>query len=149
MSVELNRAALAPDATREIVLNLAELDDLVQKILLSRRRDHDAADDRREPVDLLALAAEEAARVGAEATGAPVVVDGDPRLLRRLLLNLLENARKHGAPPILVALGRTDRTSRPSQCAITAPASPTAIASSNPFTARRAGARHSEAGASA
>jgi signal transduction histidine kinase len=34
---------------------------------------------------------------GLPAGGGPVVVDGDPRLLRRLARNLLENARRHGA----------------------------------------------------
>lgn len=37
--------------------------------------------------------------------GAPVAVRGDPRLLRRLLRNLLENARRYGADtPIEVTL---------------------------------------------
>jgi signal transduction histidine kinase len=34
----------------------------------------------------------------------PATVRGDPRLLRRLLRNLLENARRHGKPPIRVEL---------------------------------------------
>jgi len=51
---------------------------------------------RDEPVDLLGLVAEEAARAEAAAEGEPVVVRGDPRLLRRLVRNLLENARRHG-----------------------------------------------------
>jgi signal transduction histidine kinase len=53
-------------------------------------------------VDLLALAAEEAARYGVEVEGTPLVMRGDPRLLRRMIRNLLENARRHGAPPIEV-----------------------------------------------
>jgi len=47
-------------------------------------------------VDLLGLLAEEAARVGAEASGDAASVRGDARLLRRLVRNLLENARRHG-----------------------------------------------------
>jgi two-component system, OmpR family, sensor histidine kinase RstB len=46
---------------------------------------------------LLALVAEEGARSGAEVGGDPeAVVRGDARLLRRLVRNLLENARRHG-----------------------------------------------------
>jgi signal transduction histidine kinase len=58
-------------------------------------------------VDLLALAAEECARYEkVELDGAPAAVRGDPRLLRRMLRNLLENARRHGAPPIEVRVSR-------------------------------------------
>ncbi|ACA17946.1 integral membrane sensor signal transduction histidine kinase [Methylobacterium sp. 4-46] len=93
-----------PEAARaEIVRNLGELDTLVDEILLSSRLDHaEAGLDRRETVDLLGLAAEEAARVGAEVEGVPVSVRGDPVLLRRLLRNLLENGAAHGAPPVRV-----------------------------------------------
>ena len=31
-------------------------------------------------------------------------MSGDPRLLRRMIRNLLENARKHGLPPVRVFL---------------------------------------------
>jgi signal transduction histidine kinase len=48
-------------------------------------------------VDLLALVAEEAPRTGASVSGEPVVVPtDDARMLRRLVRNLLENARRHG-----------------------------------------------------
>ena len=47
-------------------------------------------------MDLLALAAEECARTDAVLEGEHAVIEGDPRLLRRLLRNLLENARRHG-----------------------------------------------------
>jgi signal transduction histidine kinase len=53
-------------------------------------------------VDLLAVAAEEAARVGASAHGADLRVTGDERLLRRALRNLLENARRYGGDEVEV-----------------------------------------------
>ena len=36
---------------------------------------------------------------------APAVVTGDPRLLRRLIRNLIENAERHGKPPVRVTCG--------------------------------------------
>ena len=36
-----------------------------------------------------------------------MTVRGDPRLLRRMIRNLLENARRHGAPPVDVRVGQT------------------------------------------
>jgi signal transduction histidine kinase len=81
---------------REIEHNVAELDGLVEEVLLASRLDANAAFEADEPVELLPLAAEEAARVGAEAGGDPVVVRGSERLLRRALRNLLENARRYG-----------------------------------------------------
>jgi len=55
----------------------------------------------------LALAAEECARYDdVQLEGTVVIVRGDARLLRRLLRNLLENARRHGAPPTQVRIAR-------------------------------------------
>jgi signal transduction histidine kinase len=61
-----------------------------------------------EEVDLLALAAEECARYEeAELDGQPVTLRGDARLLRRMIRNLLENARRYGVDaPIEVIVGR-------------------------------------------
>ena len=90
-------------AREEIVRSLAELNALVDEILLSSRLDHEASKmGRNETVDLLGLAAEEATRVGADVAGEPVEVAGDEVLLRRLLRNLLENGTTHGAPPVCV-----------------------------------------------
>ena len=62
----------------------------------------------REPVELLAIAAEEAARYGLEASGQPVSVLGDVTLLRRLVRNLLENARRYaGASPVDISVQRS------------------------------------------
>jgi len=96
-----------PGRLAEIRRNLAELDQLIDEILLASRLDHLEALARRESVDLLALAAEEAARTGAAASGEPIEIDGDPRLLRRMVRNLLENAVKHGAPPVEIVVARS------------------------------------------
>ena len=93
---EAQRAGLK----QEIDTNVAELDALVEEVLLASRLDAGAALDCSDPVDLLGIAAEEAARVGAEveAIGPPqhLVRPGNDRLLRRALRNLLENAHRYG-----------------------------------------------------
>src|SRR5688500_11810232 len=91
---------------RELERDIAELDALIDEILLASRLDAVRSPERVEDVDLLALAAEEAARYELEAQGEPVLVRGDPRLLRRMIRNLLENARRHGAPPIEVRVNK-------------------------------------------
>jgi signal transduction histidine kinase len=64
-------------------------------LLLSSRLDVAKRLERTEAIDLLALAAEEAAYFDREVSGEPVTVQGDALLLRRLIRNLLENARRH------------------------------------------------------
>jgi signal transduction histidine kinase len=98
-------AAQKEKLRREIMTNIAELDALVDEVLLSSRLDANAALER-DPVDLLAVAAEEAARVEAAVEGPAVTVGGDERLLRRAVRNLLENARRYGGADVRVALER-------------------------------------------
>ena len=82
--------------TREsLKQDIAELDQLIDEILLSSRLEAVPGLERREPVDVLALAAEEAAHYDIEASGQPATVNGDRVLLRRLIRNLLENARRY------------------------------------------------------
>jgi signal transduction histidine kinase len=75
--------------------DVAELDQLIEEILLASRLDAQSTLERREPIDLPALAAEEAAHYDLEAAGSPATVLGDRPLLRRLIRNLLENARRY------------------------------------------------------
>ncbi|RMX04169.1 HAMP domain-containing protein [Corticibacter populi] len=100
----------SPATRREIQRNIAELDQLIDEILLSSRLD--LAEDtalRLEPVDLIGLSAEEAARVGAEleveqpddpAHPLTMELQGEAKLLRRAIRNLLENARRYSDGPI-------------------------------------------------
>lgn len=83
------------EAGAELSRNIGELDLLIGGLLLSSRLDATRRPDRIESVDLLALAAEESAHFDKEVSGTPASVQGDPMLLRRLLRNLLENARTH------------------------------------------------------
>jgi signal transduction histidine kinase len=96
MAVEMLQQDAKPQVRAEIERDIAELDALVDEILVASRLDAVDGIETREDVDLLALAAEECARADATLDGAPATVRGDPRLLRRLIRNLLENARRYG-----------------------------------------------------
>lgn len=89
---------------REIDTNVAELDALVEEVLLASRLDAAVPMEHEQAVDLLAVAAEEASRVGAMAQGEDLRVPGDERLLRRALRNLLENARRYGGQEIEISV---------------------------------------------
>lgn len=80
----------------ELTRSIAELDALIEEMLLASRLDALKTLERSEEVDLLALVAEEAAYFDVAVEGQPVVTHGDPALLRRMVRNLLENARQHG-----------------------------------------------------
>lgn len=86
-----------PDLQAQIAHDIAELDTLIGDLLLASRLSNNSPQLRLESVDLLGLAAEEAARVGAELSGQPLTVQADARLMRHLLRNLLENSRRHAA----------------------------------------------------
>ena len=96
-----------PKTRRSLKEDVAELDQLIEQVLLASRLEAIPELERREPVDLLALAAEEASHYDLEATGEPVTVAGDRTLLRRLVRNLVENARRYGgAGPVSVSVTR-------------------------------------------
>lgn len=124
MGLELMGASPAPASRQEIERNIAELDQLIEEILLASRLDaHEADLGTVESVDLIGLAAEECARVDASLSVAPsplsgastslpasdagLQVQGVTKLLRRVMRNLLENARRHASGDISVTLART------------------------------------------
>ncbi len=99
LALELVRDAGGPEITGrvvEMVHDVDDLDALVDDLLLASRLEAGAAALTAEDVDLAALVAEEGARASARVEVEPLVIRGDPRLLRRLVRNLLENAARHG-----------------------------------------------------
>ena len=125
MGLELMGAPSSPAFKNEISRNIAELDQLIEEILLASRLDAREADlGTIESVDLIGLAAEECARVdaeldvqlahcpvapeGASAGSSALPVQGVTKLLRRAMRNLLENAHRHAAGDITVTLRKTD-----------------------------------------
>jgi signal transduction histidine kinase len=108
MGLELiGREGASPTQRQEMARSIEELDQLIDEILLASRLDARDASDASvlgptEEVDLIGLAAEECARTGADLEvmpgASPLVVQGHAKLLRRVIRNLLENARRYGRP---------------------------------------------------
>jgi two-component system, OmpR family, sensor kinase len=103
MGLELMETAPTAALKSELALNINELDALIEEILLSSRLD--AAQHRGtaglgkvEAVDLVALAREECAKLGVplHCEAQALSLQGVPRLLRRLMRNLLDNAQRYG-----------------------------------------------------
>lgn len=95
------RARIAAGAERDI----AELDQLIGDLLLAGRLSDTELPQSFVRVPLADIVREEAERVGAELTAVePLQLPGDPRMLRSLIRNLLENARRYGADPIRLRL---------------------------------------------
>jgi signal transduction histidine kinase len=109
MGLELMGENASPGIKEEISRSVSELDQLIDEILLASRLDAKETDfGTIESVDLTGLASEECARTDASLelgyTPQRIVVQGVPKLLRRMLRNLLENARRYGTSDIEVQL---------------------------------------------
>jgi signal transduction histidine kinase len=96
MGLELMAGDNRNEIHARISQDIRELDDLIEELLLASRLSAGESLESSETVDLLALCAEEGARVGADVGGTPKTVQGDARTLRRMLRNLFENAHRHG-----------------------------------------------------
>jgi two-component system, OmpR family, sensor kinase len=115
MGLELmGRDASSAAARHEIARNVAELDQLVDEILLASRLDSpDVNVGAMESMDLIGLAAEECSRVDAELDlqGVDALeVQAVPKLLRRAMRNLLENARRYSEGRITLSLAQEGET---------------------------------------
>ncbi|WP_394792095.1 sensor histidine kinase [Rhodoferax sp.] len=115
MGIELMGSTPSPNFKNEINRNIGELDQLVEEILLASRLDAKEADlGTVEEVDLIGLVAEECARLDAsfsvgsddsdDHSEQAFVVQGVAKLLRRVIRNLLENARRYTTGDVDVSL---------------------------------------------
>ena len=111
MGLELMESTPSEALKAELARNISELDTLIDEILLASRLETQASgalQTAHEPVDMIALAAEEGARLGVQldwqGNSQAATLSGDARLLRRLLRNLLENAKRHGGQEVALAL---------------------------------------------
>jgi two-component system, OmpR family, sensor kinase len=99
MGLEFLPLEASPGAHREISRSIQELDQLIDEILLASRLDAQAIDvGSFEPLDFTGLVAEECARLNVPLQAVPAQVQGVAKLLRRLVRNLLENARRYSPP---------------------------------------------------
>jgi signal transduction histidine kinase len=100
MAIELLQEGERPELRARLAQDIAELDELIGELLLASRLDALDRVERSEDVDLLALLAEEAVRTDANVSGKSVSIQGEARMLRRLLRNLLDNAKRYadGSP---------------------------------------------------
>lgn len=95
----------------EIECDINELDEMIEGILLSSRLDAYAQNTQEMPIeslDVLALVAEESAHYsGVQVTGESATINANPKLLQRLVRNVVENALKYGAIPIVISVVKT------------------------------------------
>lgn len=94
------RKKLSEESARDI----EELDALIGDLLLGARLEDSELPKTFVELEVLPLVREEAARVGADVTGSETRVRADARMLRSLVRNLLENARRYGKDPIEVGV---------------------------------------------
>ncbi len=86
------RDELRQDSSRDI----QELDELIGDLLLVARLEGASKPPELETVDLHALVSEECSSLGVPVEGTALEMRGDARMLRRLVRNLLDNARRYG-----------------------------------------------------
>jgi signal transduction histidine kinase len=101
------------DAKRLTALrsDIGELDTLIEEILLMSRLDDASVDLVMAQVDLMVLVQTESQHFSdVTISGSIGQVDGNVRLLQRMVRNLIGNAFKHGAPPVAVTFSQTNET---------------------------------------
>lgn len=111
LGIDLLQQSQDPKVKAALERDIAELDLMIDELLLASRLGAVQTPQMVESVDLLALAAEECARYeNCSAEGEALTISGERRLLARLIRNLLDNASRYGAPPVRVVVRRDGGT---------------------------------------
>jgi signal transduction histidine kinase len=103
----LGPAADWPGVIDDVLVDVERLDRLVEDLLALARLDESGALTRHDPVELDQLVQEVArgyasGRVTVGVTAEPVIVSGDPDALRRVVINLLDNAVRYASGEVAV-----------------------------------------------
>ncbi len=107
LGIDLLQQTHDPKYKAALEHDIAELDLMIDEILLTSRLGAVQKPQMEESIDLLGLAAEECSRYDdCTAEGEALTVRGERRLLARLIRNLLDNAGHHGTPPVRVVVRR-------------------------------------------
>jgi signal transduction histidine kinase len=106
------------DVIRDVLVDVDRLDRLVEDLLSLARLDESAGQTRREPVRLdqlvtTVVAGYASARVAVRANTRPVVISGDPEALRRVAVNLINNAVRYATDVITVDVHPDQDAGRP------------------------------------
>lgn len=104
LALEMQADHPTPELSEEMRRNISELDQLIEEILLASRLDASREPISFESFNLTELLADECARAGVDSELVPLILNGDARLIRRMLRNLLDNARRHGGNIIKVSM---------------------------------------------
>ncbi len=111
LGVEMLKNGGDPARRAALQHDIAELESLIDEILLMSQLDAGSHAELSQKLDLVALVAEECAHhEDCTLSGRAPEIAGDPRLLRRLVRNLLENAHNHAAPPVEVEIVHSAET---------------------------------------
>lgn len=110
MALELLAEEAEPGRRNELSLraseDIAELDALVEELLMAARTQPGVPRRPLTEVDLLKLVKAEIGDAAVAVRGESVSLMGEPSMIKRMLRNLLTNARLHGGGAIAVEVGR-------------------------------------------
>ncbi|OIQ00375.1 MAG: hypothetical protein AUK35_04490 [Zetaproteobacteria bacterium CG2_30_46_52] len=95
MALEVNASENDESLKSQLLQNIAALDALVGELLLSSKLDAGTTTLNKVSMDLLALTAEVAAHYNAETEGSSALILADELMIRRVLTNLLDNAKRY------------------------------------------------------
>lgn len=107
LGVELIETKNTPERREDLRKDIRELDALIDDLISMVRFDAGGIRDGFSEVDLFEVVNEEARLIGGiDVRGGSAIVRGDPRMLKHLARNLLNNAKMHGAAPYSVTTGQ-------------------------------------------
>lgn len=105
LGIEMIKTSDEKNRQQALVQDIEELSVLIDELTLMTRIDAGVVQQNFESFDLMGVVAEECARYAdCDVKGSPVTLFGDARMIQHLTRNLVDNAFKHGSPPVGVTV---------------------------------------------